>query len=115
VPNYDFKCNRCNHTEEHFLPYESRNSTFPCRCGGTIRHVWLTAPGIACHGCPSYMYRRERSEQEVRRHSDKRMQDRNRDEILHSANHKWSVSDVSREEMQREAHAARTKTSDFAP
>lgn len=46
MPRYDFKCNKCKRVLEMDMPYENRDETMSCKCGGTIKRAWLTTPAL---------------------------------------------------------------------
>ena len=36
MPRYEYECPDCQHTEEHWVPFEARKTPRPCECGGFL-------------------------------------------------------------------------------
>ena len=101
MPFNEYRCEVCGALPTIFTKAGTKPRCPEC---GSERLIWAprTAPAIACHGCPSYVLRRQASEEENRRIANKKMQDRNRDEIQQAARTKWKVLDERTEERDRE-------------
>lgn len=95
MPTYEFLCKSCGITAEIKRSYEDRDNPVNCLyCNTPLVRVWLTAPGIACHGCPSYEFRRQDSEKKMAARANVKMNDRNQDEIATAAKHNWKLMDA---------------------
>lgn len=105
MPTYEYRCPRCGNEPTLYCTVEQRTSQRCPICKSPLIRAYRTPPATACHGCPSYEFRREGSEQANRRRANVKMNDRNQDEINYAAAHKWKLHDADEVDRHFEAQA----------
>ena len=93
MPIYEFKCHKCEKVVNKLAKVADYNSleTRTCpHCGKEMTRIFLTAPGVYCHGCPSYQFKRESNEVSLEKETNKRLNEQNMAEISESMN-RWEI------------------------
>ena len=101
MPIYEFRCPRCQEDLEIFSTVEKHGTEVCPLCGqGELVRAFRTAPYVSTVGCPSGDIKRLANMKELEKKTNRKFDERNRDEIAAA---KWEILDDKTVERGEEA------------